>query len=273
MALKKFILRYPIIAYFLSTFIISWLGALLLISPKLLSGQPVDKMDGLLMFPVMIIGPCLVSILLTAVAEGRSGLKNLWRNTMKWKVNLKWYIIAFIIPPSLILLTLMLLKLFVSSAFTPNLFLIGILFGIPAGFFEEIGWTGYALPKLRLKRSIIKSGLILGFLWGLWHIPVIDFLGAATPHGHYLIPFSAAFIAILVAMRLLMTWVHSHTNSILLAQFMHVISTGSLVILGPPTLSPIQETSWYALYAVLLLSAAFAILLINKGKNIVIEKK
>src|SRR5215470_13733430 len=116
-----------------------------------------------------------------------------------------------------------------SSLFNNSCF----LFGIPAGFFEEIGWTGFAFPKMHLKQSIIKAGVVLGFLWGFWHLPVIDFLGAATPHGKYLLPFLLAFIAVLIGIRLLIVYVYSNTESILLAQVMRIASTGSLVTFGP----------------------------------------
>jgi membrane protease YdiL (CAAX protease family) len=252
MNLKKLIQRYPATSYFITAFFISWAGAFILVAPKLFSGQPIPKMDGILMFPIMIIGPAASSIILTALTEGKAGLQNLRSRMGKWKVPGKWYIISFLIPPCLVTIVLLLLRNFVSPVFTPQFFVLGFLFGIPAGFFEEIGWTGYAFPKLRLSHSFIKSGLILGLLWGLWHLPVIDFLGAASPHGDYLLPFALAFIAAMAAIRIIIVWIYSYTNSTLLAQFMHAVSTGSLVIFGPPKVSSAQETLWYALYAVAL---------------------
>ena len=123
------------------------------------------------------------------------------------------------------------------------------------------------IPKLRLKQNFIKSSVILGFFWGLWHFPVIDFLGAASPHGMYLLPFFIAFIAILTAMRVLIAWVYSNTNSILLAQFMHAVSTGCLAMLGPAPLSPAQETLWYSLYAVILWITVFIIFRVKDKKK------
>src|SRR6476619_6393063 len=99
---------------------------------------------------------------------------------------------------------------------------------------------------MSLKQNIIKPGVVLGLLWGFWHLPVIDFLGVATPHGKYLVLFFLAFIAVLTAMRLLIAFVYSNTESILLAQLMHIISTGSLVMFGPVRVSPSEETLWYS---------------------------
>ena len=108
---------------------------------------------------------------------------------------------------------------------------------------------GYAFPKMQSKYTALPASLLLGVLWGLWHAPVVDYLGAAAPHGLYWLPFFLVFIAIVMAIRVLIVWVYSNTSSVLLAQFMHASSTAFLVILGPVSLSPAQETLWYAVYA------------------------
>jgi membrane protease YdiL (CAAX protease family) len=252
MNFKNFTQNYPASAYFIITFTISWLGAFILIAPKLFNNQAISTTDGILMFPVMIVGPVCACIILTKMSEGKTGIRNLLSRMSKWKVPVKWYLIALITPPLLILITLIFLKSWVSSAYTPNFFAFGFLFGIPAGFLEEIGWTGYAFPKMRLKHNFINSSVLLGFIWGLWHLPVIDFLGAASPHGKYLIFFAVSFIAAMAAIRVIISWIYSKTNSIILAQFMHMVSTSSLVIFGPKLVSAAQESLWYMLYAGLL---------------------
>src|SRR5207302_4312547 len=106
--------------------------------------------------PVMLIGPCISGIVLTALIDGRGGLRNLAARICKWKVAPRWYLVL-VIPPSLVLATLCLLKLTVSASFSPNNFYIGVLFGIPDGIFEEIGWTGFAYPRMALQWSALKS--------------------------------------------------------------------------------------------------------------------
>ena len=93
---------------------------------------------------------------------------------------------------------------------------------------------------------------------------MIDFLGAASPHGKALPAFFAAFIAAMAAMRVLITWFYERTQSIALAQLIHISSTGSLVAFSPSAITPAQEAAWYALYAaivwllVLLLTILFS---------------
>jgi uncharacterized protein len=156
------------------------------------------------------------------------------------------------IPPCLILIVLHCMKAFVSPIFLPGRFLVGAGFGIPAGFLEEIGWMGYAFPKMSQQLRPLSAAILLGLLWGFWHLPVIDFLGTATPHGKYLVPYFALFIAAMTAMRVLVGWLYVNTNSVPIAQLMHVSSTGSLVAFSPPHVNAAQEALWYGVYAVAL---------------------
>jgi membrane protease YdiL (CAAX protease family) len=236
--------RHPIGAYFVLTFLISWTGALAVTAPYLARGLSVPKMAGLMMFPVMLLGPSCSSILLTCLG---GGLHNLIRRMRRASVGY-WYA-ALLIPPALVLTVLYSLKILVSPLFAPNTFLVGLAFGVPAGFFEEIGWTGYAFPRMRDAMGPLKASVVLGLLWSVWHVPVIDYLGTATPHGTYWLPFFLAFTPAMTAMRVIIGWVYQHTGSVLLAQLLHASSTGSLVIFSPPHATAGQETFWYAVYA------------------------
>lgn len=79
-----------------------------------------------------------------------------------------------------------------------------------------MGWRGYALPRLLVRRSALSASLILGVLWGAWHLPT--FYVAGTPQ--YGLPFSA--FVLLVAYSVMFTWVYLHTRgSILIATLLH----------------------------------------------------
>jgi membrane protease YdiL (CAAX protease family) len=147
------------------------------------------------------------------------------------------------------LLVLLFMKTYVSDVYTPNRFLIGIAFGLIAGFLEEIGWMGFAFRALSAQRSEFSAAVLVGVLWGFWHLPVIDFLGTASPHGSYLVPYFLTFIVVMTAMRVLIAWLYVNTKSIFLAQLMHVSSTGWLVALSPPLVTARQEAIWYGIYA------------------------
>ena len=235
-------------AYFFLTFAISWTAAFLVAAPKLFQDAPLPKLTGILMFPAMLLGPSFSGIFLTRWLDGRQGLRNLFSRMRHLNFARRWYV-ALLIPPAMVLTVLFCLKTFVSPVYAPNRFWIGITFGLLAGFLEEIGWTGFAYPHLRQRFAPLPAAAILGLVWGLWHAPVIDFLGSASPHGTALPAFFAAFVAAMAAMRVLIAWFYERTQSVALAQLIHISSTGSLVVFSPPSVSPAQEAAWYALYA------------------------
>ena len=247
----SFLLSHSVATYFLLTFTISWLGALAVAAPHLLRHEPLPILTGILMFPVMLLGPSLSAIFLTWIAGDKPGLRDLFSKLLRSRIPPRWYT-PLLIPPVLVLTLLLTLKTFFSSVYTPNLFLMGVWFGVPAGLLEEIGWTGFAFPKMSSQYNPLGASILLGLLWGLWHLPVINYLGTATPHGAYWFPFFLAFTFAMTAMRVLISWLYVNTKSVLIAQLMHISSTGSLVIFSPPAASASQEVLWYALYGVAL---------------------
>jgi membrane protease YdiL (CAAX protease family) len=245
---EKFVARHPVAAYFVLTFAVSWAGALAVAAPHLLRGEAIPKFAGLMMFPAMLLGPSVVGIVLTRIVDGKPGLQDLFSRMRRVWFPGRWYA-ALLLPPTLVLAVLFIMTTFVSPVFAPNRFFIGVSFGLVAGFFEEIGWMGYAFPKMRRVNNAIAPAILLGLLWGAWHIPVIDYLGTSTPHGAYWFPFFLSFTATLTAMRVLIAWIYSNTKSVLLSQLLHASSTGSLVVLSPPRITAAQESLWYAVYA------------------------
>jgi membrane protease YdiL (CAAX protease family) len=256
--------RHPVVCYFALTFFLSWLGAFLVAAPHLLRGEHLPKLTGILMFPAMLVGPSVSGILLTRLFDDPAGLRDLFSRMRRFRFPVRWYA-ALLIPPVFVLGILLLLKTFVSPVYSPNRFWLGLAFGIPAGFFEEIGWTGFAFPKMCLKLPPLRAAILLGLLWGLWHVPVINFLGTAVPHGAYWLHFFLAFSAAMTAMRVLICWLYEQTKSIPLAQLMHACSTGSLVVFSPPTATAPQEAFWYAAYAAALWLLVAALALSQPG--------
>ena len=243
--------KHPVAAYFVLTFAISWSGALVLAAPVLVRPESLPKLTGILMFPVMLLGPSITGIVLAGFTAGRAGLAELTRQLTTWRFAPRWYA-ALLIPPLLILTVLSCLAAFANPAYAPNRFFMGLFFGVPAGLLEEIGWMGYAFPRMRSEANSFAPAVLLGLLWSTWHLPVVDFLGAAAPHGRSWLSFFLAFTAAMTAIRVLICWVYANTRSVPSAQLLHISSTSSLVVLSPPRVNPAQEVTWYLLYALTL---------------------
>jgi membrane protease YdiL (CAAX protease family) len=259
--------RHPISGYFALTFAISWATALLVAAPKLLRSEPLPKLTGILMFPAMLLGPVICGILLTGIVDGKTGLRDLLSRGTRFRVPVRWYA-SLLIPPIAVLLILSVLKSFASPVYAPNRFYLGVLFGVAAGILEEIGWMGYAYPQMSQTFSPFRAAVLLGVLWGTWHMPVIDFLGAATPHHASWFPFFLAFIAAMTAMRVIIAWVYTNTKSLPLAQLLHISSTGSLVAFSPAGVSAMQEAFWYATYAALLWLMVLILVALPRNRNL-----
>src|SRR6202008_4070710 len=113
---------------------ISWIGALAVVAPHLLVHEPIPKLSGILMFPVMLLGPCFAGLVLARIIDGREGFKGLLVRICLFPARRVWYLPLFI-PPCLIAAVLYSMKTFVSGIFEPGTFIAGIAFGIPAGLF------------------------------------------------------------------------------------------------------------------------------------------
>ena len=138
--------------------------------------------------------------------------------------------------------------------------------GLVVGFFEELGWTGFAIPRLRRRYSILKTGLIVGLVWGAWHFLPFwksDSFSAAFP----LMLLLGQLFAWLPPFRILMVWVYDRTESLLVSILMHASLMASLNVLVPAKLSNPALMAWIISWAVVLWSVVAAGAAI-KGKRI-----
>ena len=241
--------KYPITAYFVLTFLISW-GAILLVIAGF-GGLPTTKEQFNAQLPTaipaMLGGPSIAGILMTYIANGKNGIRELFSRLAKWKVHFKWYIFAILAAPLVLIVTLLALSL-ISSEYLPG-FLIsgnvlpvvisGIGAGIAVGIFEELGWTGFAVSILRKKYSILITGLIVGGAWGAWHILSNDIWACQVYTGNIPLPLFVIadgllfIIGQLPAYRILTVWVYGKTGSLPVTMLMHAGLTASTMIFQP----------------------------------------
>jgi hypothetical protein len=87
--LQESVSKYPVASYFTLTFALSWLGAFVLVAPKLINGRSIEKLDGILMFPLMLLGPVVATIILIAASEGKEGFRNLWSRMIIFSISRK----------------------------------------------------------------------------------------------------------------------------------------------------------------------------------------
>jgi membrane protease YdiL (CAAX protease family) len=251
MGLKNFVERHPVSSYFTLVYLITW-GSILLIAQALNSASETDltARTAFVSLP-LLVAPGLVGTILTALLEGKAGMRAMYSRMTHWRVDSRWYVVALGLMPILLLAILYGLAFLVSPAFAPVFSLLGLA-GITAGYMEEIGWTGFAAPRLLLRWSPLKAGLIVGLLWGLWHGLADYSIRGATLGTFWPITFSL-FVLPLTAWRILMVWVYDNTRSGPVAQLMHFSYTGSLGFFVPlAAISYTQDALVYTLLMVVL---------------------
>jgi uncharacterized protein len=223
--------KYALVFFFLLAYLFTWSNRL----PQALNSLGITSVQvpGFLTL-LSGYGPALAAIIVASLAYGRQGRRDLFGRLLRWRVGIQWYLIALFLPAFVIVLAITLNNW--TGGTSPDFSAAGFPFG-PAGtplwqkililFLvftlgfdgpgEEIGWRGFALPKLLESRSPILSSLILGTLWAIWHFPY------ALTEGTFLaeVPLHWFFISLL-AQSIIYTWIFINTNgSLLLALLFH----------------------------------------------------
>ena len=256
MTIKTFINKHPVLTYYTLVFNISW-GAIL--ATIALTGMPTTKEQMAAVLPVTILatlmGPSISGLLMIGLVDGKAGFRELKTRLFKWRVGARWYAIALLLAPVIILAVLMALSIF-SHNYLPGIFteddkiallMMGLLSGLFVGICEELGWTGFVTPRLRKQYSVLTTGLIIGVLWGIWHIlpmailPSVAYSAPLSPSIYITIKTVSLVLGSLVAFRMLMVWVYDRTQSLLVLILMHMGLTAANIIYEPEALGGISN--------------------------------
>jgi membrane protease YdiL (CAAX protease family) len=165
-------------------------------------------------------GPALAGLLVTALTRGKLGLKELFRRLLLWRVPLRWYLVILFGWPAISILAALLHARLTGQPLSFRWdqwsgFLAWLVQALLLGFWacEEVGWRGFALPRLLDRWNALTSSIILGIVWACWHLP---YFLIGMPNPFY------AFVVYTVSVSILMTWVFNHTRgSLFLAIFFH----------------------------------------------------
>ena len=157
-----------LILFFVLAFVIGWAAFI----PIMLYHLPTTP--GAFIF---LFSPALAALITAFLTNGTAGLKDLIGRYFIWKLHAKWYLLAFLLFPIIFLVAGVLSFSGNFSALwtgSPWYFIIasfGFLMFINSG--EEIGWRGFALARLQsTTRNPRLASLILGIIWGIWHLPL-----------------------------------------------------------------------------------------------------
>jgi membrane protease YdiL (CAAX protease family) len=195
----------PLPAFFLLAFAITWPLALL---------TPVSLAFALL----SLFGPAAAALIVARAAEGRAGVSALLAKVRDWRMSPVWYAVVFLLPLAVsgaVSLVALALGRATSVHLTPLSPIGLVLFVLVLG--EELGWRGFALPRLIERFGIGRATLVLGLLWGFWHFPTFFLKGAPQSE----VPIMA-YLAYTTALAGAFTWIWLHTRgSVFIATLFH----------------------------------------------------
>jgi membrane protease YdiL (CAAX protease family) len=279
--MRDFVKRHAVPTYYAVAFAISWGVLVLIISGQGGVPRTPDAFARQVSFaiPAMLGGPAIAGILMTALVSGKAGFGELFSRLHRWRVGARWYAVALLTAPLVFAVVHTVLSL-VSPTFLPGFLItsdkapflmMGVAAALMVGFFEELGWTGFAIPQLRLRYGVLATGLIAGVLWAVWHLPFIRVwpvvaLTEGLPLGAFLAATSfVVLVGQLPAYRVLMVWVYEHTESLLVAVLMHMSLTASTFILGPAWVSGAALLVYDLALAAAWWLVVAAVALVNRG--------
>jgi uncharacterized protein len=233
--------RYPLFLFFLLSFVLTW-GYFWLIWAPLALPDSLIALGG--------FGPAVSAFLVLLVTSGTPGVFQLLRSIVHWRIGVRWYLMALLGVPLLNLLAFLVVPGTLSDFVAPDsrilrVYLsemaISLTIGI-APLWEEIGWRGFALLRIQRLYGPVVGTIVLGMLWGFWHLPFFFGPLARTGPDASLVSATVALVEFsigLTGLSVVMTWILNNCGgSTLLAILIHAAFDSSglaMVALFPST--------------------------------------
>lgn len=239
--LKRFIIHRPLVAFFSLAFAGAWIVWLPLVLAQNGLGLLHYTIPQLGLYPLSywfaalsaIAGPTLAAFTVTAVTNGKAGLRQLLRRYGLWRVGFQWYLLILLgLPVAQLacesiffgagpLLTLLQKWPLLFTSYLLNVLIIALAVQI----WEETGWSGFAVPHLQKRFGAVRACLVLGPLWALWHLPAFFVPGQIFDQKVGPVTMIVQMVILIIfatLIRFIMTWVFNNTmGSLLIAIVLH----------------------------------------------------
>ncbi len=209
--------RHPIASYYVLALIWTWLVEWLLVAVK--QGWIAIKIPFAIHY-LASLGPAVAAVVVTAATSGAIGLRELWGRIVRWRIGRMWAVFAVFSPFAMFAASFLIVRLVKGE--WPDLRLLGqpnylpylgpgvlLLWLASFGFGEEIGWRGFALPRLQKTMSVSRATLLLALMWALWHMPAFLYLDTLRQVGWIILP--GFLIGVLFA-AVMFTWIYNGTG-------------------------------------------------------------
>jgi membrane protease YdiL (CAAX protease family) len=259
--------RHQVFFFFLFSFVLTWGYFWLIWAPSRLP----DSLIALGGF-----GPAASAFLMLASTEGKPGVLRLLRSIVHWRVGALWYLVALLGLPVLNFLAFLVVPGVLADLVAPDLrfprvYLFEMAMSVTIGvapMWEEIGWRGFAQSRLQRRYGPVVGTLILGALWGVWHLPFFFGPLARTGPEGTLVSASIALVEFsigLTGLSVVMAWVLNNCGgSTLMAILLHACfdSSGLAMVAMFPSTPPYYLPIHYQTLGIAIVFSAAALVLI-----------
>jgi membrane protease YdiL (CAAX protease family) len=237
-----FVQRYALVLFFVLAYGLSWGNYAL---SRALPNIP-------FLFP---FGPLLAALIVASISGGLSGLKDFASRCLRWRVGLKWYAAALLVPAAIGLTAVYLSVLAGGPAPTAaklgpwySLFLLFPMALVDAPLGEESGWRGFALPRFPAKRSPLFNTLVVG-----WHVPLV----ISEP------ALAAPYLIAGIASTILTNWVYYNAGGSALLAMLYHTAANTVGIYFSPMLSGPDQVRYFWMLAIVNWVVAAAVVLVT----------
>jgi uncharacterized protein len=260
---QSLVRRHPLISFYVLTYAVSWL----LWAPLVIFG---DRVPGSLAFILLLLGslvPSTMGVLFVALLRGRSGVRTLLGRLLHARIGLRWYLAVVALTMLAPLAVGMSILMGGDTPVVDNtvfgvLFLFAFMIFPGSALGEELGWRGFVLPRMQARHSALKASLLIGILWGPWHLP----LWLTGSEGHP-ISLYVPFVVAVVASSVFYTWLYNNTGgSLLIVVLYHAASNLPITVLITPLGSQMAQP--FLIYVALTVVAAAAIVIATGAQHL-----
>jgi uncharacterized protein len=240
LVLRNFLVSKPLTSFFVMACLFSWI----VLIPYILSQWnilPKSTSFDLFFVANAFVGPMLAAYIMIRTLEGKDAWKRFRKSIWKVKVGLKWYLFALLFIPAVMYIGMVIVNggipkfegLTAAFFITYPFYLVAVFFG-GGPFPEEIGWRGFALPRMQAKFGPLKATMLLSILWAFWHLP--HFLTTAQKGGpdsslSTVLSNMPIFLILCVAISIILTWVFNcKQGNLFIVMLVHAsLNTFSLI--------------------------------------------
>ena len=231
--LSRFAQRAPLVVFLTGTFVWAWA----------LWGYWIPAMPptGLVISPAFVLcaiiggfAPSLAAIATSWLIGGRAAVGDLLRSIIHWRAPASHYALALGIVPAATVVTTALLPIFVGplKPLDPSVMAMAAIWPIMAALGEEFGWRGFLFPRLLSRYGLVGAALIVGIVWGVWHLPA-DYVGLKGYGDLFWLAFVVNGPLVLTAHALIMAWLWKKSSGNLLLMVLYHFSITASAMLAP----------------------------------------